>query len=184
MEEIIKKIEEDKKRTIEELNRRFLEERKKLEEAMDKRLKEFKKSRENFYRSSGEKRKKAIISSARIEAKRNILKTKREVLNTVFKDFFDRFLKLKDEEYYRFVDRIIKAIPEKGQLYIGRKEREATKNHFLKMNKELKFKGRTDEFDYGIKIVSEDINYIFDFSQILKEYFREKEKDIFEKLCK
>lgn len=84
--------------------------------------------------------KEKIITEANLEARKNILSTKQEIMNKVFNQALNKIIELDDIKYQNFIKKIILNNVEKGNetIFISSKDKKRINNIFIqKINQEL-----------------------------------------------
>lgn len=84
--------------------------------------------------------KEKIITEANLEARKNILSIKQEILNKVFNQALNKIIELDDIKYQNFIKKIILNNVEKGNetIFVNSKDKKRINNIFIqKINQEL-----------------------------------------------
>jgi len=86
-----------------------------------------------------------IITEANLEAKKNILSTKQEIIDNTFNKALDKIIRLDNKLYRKFIKKIILDNVEKGDetIFISLSDKDKISKDFIQeINRELETKGK------------------------------------------
>ncbi len=108
-------------------------------------IEEYKESEEEKIKKESQAVKERIITAFELEREKELLKTKKELLDSVFQGVLEKVVSLPKEEYLAFLAGLILEYAQTGEelLYLSDRDRNLVDKAFLDdVNKKLKEKGK------------------------------------------
>ena len=115
LEDILKKIEEKHQKDIKHIESETKEKCRKIKQEIDKEIKELQKKSENTIKAGAQKLKENMLQDARLKIAREVLKTKSDMLEEVFKNALRKLEELPVEDYISWMENIIPQTIEPGE---------------------------------------------------------------------
>jgi len=143
-EKIIAEAKEEADKIIEEANKKAQEIREKTEKEIENtRSKILNQSQQEISLKRGK-----IVTEANLEARKNILSTKQEMVDKAFNQALEKVTKLDLESYLNFIKKIILSNIERGNetTFVGAVDKDRVTPSFIEeINEELRIKGKRGE---------------------------------------
>lgn len=126
LEDILKKIEEEANKEIENIVTVWDKKIKDEKETIDKKIKKMYEEEIQKIEKEIEQKERKRILDAKLEQRNTILKKKIEIINDIFSKVFDRVLKYDERKYFNIILDLIKKGSETGkeEIILNKKDKE------------------------------------------------------------
>ena len=181
LEELLKDIEKKAGKRVEDVISAAEEEGKKIIKEREAKAKEEKEETLKEEKEKGETEVEAAKTLARLEARKNLLKKKEEIISSILKKLKEKIGELPKSDYQRFFLETLHPLLSEGkyQLLVGRKDKEKLGEDFFhdvqkSISKgDLILAGETSEIDEGLLLKGDGVEINLSLENVLKSRERE-----------
>ncbi len=181
LEELLKDIEKKAEKRVEDVISAAEEEGKKIIKEREAKAKEEEEETLKEENEKGEIEVEAAKTLARLEARKNLLKKKEEIISSILKKLKEKIGELPKSDYQRFFLETLRPFLSEGkyQLLVGKKDKEKLGEDFFHdvqksfSEGDLIRAGETSEIDEGLLLKGDGVEINLSLENVLKSRERE-----------